>query len=203
MATLDTADAVQHPNIEQTRWRIDPARSRVAFRARTYWGLMTVNGEFERYSGTLDLEAQPAIELTIDAASLNTQNKLRDRHLRSADFFDVARHPEVRFTSETASLDGERLKVRGRLEAAGHSITLELAATCAARRRRARDRRHDTRRSRTARHALEQARHDPDADRADRPRPVGPMSVEATAKSKPRVSPSRRVCGSPPDRAST
>ncbi len=56
MATLDTADAVRHPNIEEARWRIDPARSRVAFRARTYWGLMTVNGEFERYTGTLDLE---------------------------------------------------------------------------------------------------------------------------------------------------
>jgi polyisoprenoid-binding protein YceI len=128
MATLDTADAVQHSDIEQTRRRIDPARSRVAFRARTYWGLMTVIGEFECYTGTLDLEAQPVIELTIDAASLNTRNKLRDRHLRSADFFDVALHPDVCFTSETPALDGEQLKVRGQLEAAGHSITLELSA---------------------------------------------------------------------------
>jgi polyisoprenoid-binding protein YceI len=128
MATLDTPDAAEHPSAEQTRWRIDPTRSRVAFRTRTYWGLMTVNGEFERYAGTLDLQAQPAVELTIDAASLNTQNKLRDRHLRSADFFDAPRHPQVRFTSESASLDGERLTVRGRLEAAGHSIPLELSA---------------------------------------------------------------------------
>ncbi len=110
----------------QGRWRIDPARSRVAFRTPTLWGLATVNGRFERYEGSLDLERTPAIELVIDAASLSTQNTFRDRHLRSGDFFDVEHHPEVRFASDTATLDGERLKVTGRLYAAGQSLPLEL-----------------------------------------------------------------------------
>jgi polyisoprenoid-binding protein YceI len=110
----------------QGRWRIDPARSRVEFRARTLWGLVTVKGRFERYEGSLDLQRTPAIELTIDAASLNTDLGFRDRHLRSADFFDVEHHPEVRFVSDSATLEGKRLTVRGRLHAAGESLPLEL-----------------------------------------------------------------------------
>jgi polyisoprenoid-binding protein YceI len=126
--TTHTTDALEEPSLEQTRWHIDPSRSRVEFRTPTLWGLATVKGHFERYEGSLDLQGDPAIELTIDAASLNTNLRFRDRHLRSADFFDAAHYPEVRFTSESATLDGERLTVRGRLEAAGSSIPLELDA---------------------------------------------------------------------------
>ncbi len=116
------------PAIETTRWRIDPARSSVAFHSPTFWGLMTVKGHFERYEGTLDLQSTPAIELTIEAASLNTNNKMRDKHLRSDDFFDVTDHPQVRFVSDNATLDGERLKVSGQLYAAGQSMPLALDA---------------------------------------------------------------------------
>ena len=80
-------------NLARGRWRIDPARSSVEFHAQTLWGLATVKGRFERYDGTLDLQQNPAIELTIDAASLNTNLGFRDRHLRSADFFDVVEPP--------------------------------------------------------------------------------------------------------------
>jgi polyisoprenoid-binding protein YceI len=128
MTTQPTTDVVQPQSIEQKRWRIDPARSSVELQARTFWGLMTVKGHFERYDGTLDLGRTPAIELTIDAASLNTNNSKRDKHLRSGDFFDVQNHPEVRFVSDSATLEGERMKVRGRLYAAGQSIPLELDA---------------------------------------------------------------------------
>ncbi|MBV9007404.1 MAG: YceI family protein [Solirubrobacterales bacterium] len=111
------------------RWRIDPARSRVEFRTPTLWGLATVKGHFERHEASLDLERSPAIELVIDAASLNTNLAFRDAHLRSPDFFDVENHPQVRFVSDTATLDGERLKVSGRLYAAGKSLPLKLAAS--------------------------------------------------------------------------
>ncbi len=116
------------PAIETTRWRIDPARFSVEFHSPTFWGLMTVKGHFERYDGTLDLQSTPAIELTIEAASLNTNNKMRDKHLRSDDFFDVTDHPQVRFVSDNATLDGERLKVSGQLYAAGQSMPLALDA---------------------------------------------------------------------------
>ncbi len=128
---MSTDTLTHHPDVHsaaQGRWRIDPTRSSIAFRARTLWGLVTVTGRFERYEGTLDLQENPAIELTIDAASLTTNLGFRDRHLRSADFFDVVNHPHVSFVSDSVTLDGERLQVRGRLHAAGQSIPLELDA---------------------------------------------------------------------------
>jgi polyisoprenoid-binding protein YceI len=110
-------------------WRLDPARSSVEFHVPHFWGLITVKGHFERYEGTLDLQSQPAVQLTIEADSLNTGNRRRDQHLRSADFFDVERHPQVQFVSDSAVLNGDTLKVLGRLHAAGKSIPLELDAT--------------------------------------------------------------------------
>ena len=129
MSTETITHPSETPSIAQGRWRIDPARSRVEFRTPTLWGLATVDGRFEHYDGSLDLQRSPAIELTIEAASLNTKNNFRDRHLRSADFFDAKNHPQVRFVSETATLDGDTLKVRGRLYAAGKSLPLELEAS--------------------------------------------------------------------------
>jgi polyisoprenoid-binding protein YceI len=110
-------------------WRLDPARSSVAFHVRHFYGVMTVKGEFADYEGTLDLDATPAVDLTIQAGSLDTELAKRDEHLRSSDFFDVERYPQVRFVSDTATLDGDTLHVRGQLHAAGRQIPLALDAT--------------------------------------------------------------------------
>jgi polyisoprenoid-binding protein YceI len=117
------------PHIETTRWRIDPARSSVDFHAKGFWGMQTIKGRFTRYHGTLDLAAEPAVELVIEADSLETKNTKRDAHLRSPDFFDAERHPYVRFVSEGAMLAGERLRGRGRLHARGQTMPLEIEAT--------------------------------------------------------------------------
>jgi polyisoprenoid-binding protein YceI len=70
------------------------------------------------------------IELTIDAASVDTGNAARDKHLRSADFFDVAEHPQVRFTSKhITGLGNGRAHVSGELEAAGTTIPLAFDAS--------------------------------------------------------------------------
>jgi polyisoprenoid-binding protein YceI len=110
-------------------WRLDPARSSVEFHVRHFFGLITVRGRFDRYEGTLDLRSQPVVQLIIDASSLDTKQAKRDKHLRSADFFDVERHPEVRFISQTVVLEHDQLKVRGELHAAGKQLPLELDAT--------------------------------------------------------------------------
>lgn len=110
------------------RWQLDPERSSVEFRAGHFWGLLTVKGHFEKYEGRLDLGADPAIELTIDTASVQTGHSKRDKHLRSADFFDAENHPQVRFVSNSGVLRGNALRVRGRLSARGDSIPLELTA---------------------------------------------------------------------------
>jgi polyisoprenoid-binding protein YceI len=110
-------------------WRLDPSRSSVEFHVRHFYGLMTVRGHFDHYDGTLNVSDGPAVALTIEADSLDTKNKQRDRHLRSDDFFDVANHPRVRFEADAAELDGEELKVRGRLYAAGNDVPLDVDAT--------------------------------------------------------------------------
>jgi polyisoprenoid-binding protein YceI len=109
-------------------WQLDPGRSSVEFRARHFWGLATVEGHFGDYQGRLDLSADPSIELTLEAASVQTGNAKRDRHLRSADFFDTENHPRVRFTSDSVVSHDDTLKVRGCLFARGQSISLELDA---------------------------------------------------------------------------
>jgi hypothetical protein len=94
-------------------WQLDPARSSVAFHVRHFYGLMTVKGTFADVDGKLDLGATPSVELNIQAAGLSTSHKKRDEHLRSADFFDVERHPQVRFVSDAATLEADTLRLRG------------------------------------------------------------------------------------------
>jgi polyisoprenoid-binding protein YceI len=52
---------------QSTRWRLDPTRSAVEFRAKNLWGMAFVKGSFSRYHGSLDVSAPPAIELTVEA----------------------------------------------------------------------------------------------------------------------------------------
>lgn len=90
---------------------------------RHFYGLMTVKGEFADYDGTLNLSAEPAVELTLEAASLNTKQAKRDEHLRSNDFFDAENHfteADHREPGMTWSPPGilrapSKLIVRGRL----------------------------------------------------------------------------------------
>jgi polyisoprenoid-binding protein YceI len=113
-------------------WELDPARSTVSFAVPYWWGFGTVKGHFRRYTGRLDLGARPAIELTIDAASVDTGNERRDRRLHSEDFFAVARDPYIRFVSHTARLTDDTLCVVGELLARGTRIDLEIEATVTA-----------------------------------------------------------------------
>jgi polyisoprenoid-binding protein YceI len=92
---------------------------------------MTVRGRFDRFDGSYEIGPDgTAIDLTIDADSLDTANKTRDKHLRSTDFFHVAEHPRVRFTSTRVhDVGGGILHVVGHLEAAGNVVLLEFPAT--------------------------------------------------------------------------
>jgi polyisoprenoid-binding protein YceI len=130
MSTTHSAQDSQQ--LAGTRWRLDPSGSSAEFRVPNFWGLASVKGRFQRLDGWLDVDddRQWRMELTLDAASLDTGNHRRDRHLRSADFFDVQHHPEVRFHSGSVSdHGGGRLHVEGELEAAGERARLQVEAT--------------------------------------------------------------------------
>jgi len=115
------------PAANTRRFTLDPARSSAEFAVKHFWGLITVRGRFERFAGSYDGDR---IELAIDAASLDTGNSSRDKHLRSADFFGTDTHPQVRFISSSVTKAREgSLMVRGELEAAGKLVPLDFDAT--------------------------------------------------------------------------
>jgi len=112
------------------RWSVDRDETSVAFVVKTFWGLATVHGQFDRFGGSYEVGPDGTkIELAVDADSLDTGNRTRDKHLRSADFFHYAEHPQVRFTSTRVRDSGDgTLHVEGGLEAAGKVVPLEFDA---------------------------------------------------------------------------
>ena len=113
-------------------WRLDPARSSAEFEVPSCYGLATVTGRFRRYAGTLNMSDPPAVALVIEADSLDTGNRRRDKHLRSAAFFDAADYPWIRFEADAAELAGDEMRLRGELYAAGKHVPLEVEATVTA-----------------------------------------------------------------------
>lgn len=92
-------------------WHFDPAHTRVGFSAR-HAMVTTVRGTFKDVRGVIDLNiddiAASTVEVVIQAASVDTYNAQRDEHLRSVDFFDVEKYPEIRFVSTTIDEVEER-----------------------------------------------------------------------------------------------
>jgi polyisoprenoid-binding protein YceI len=124
--TLPTSD------LATGSWLLDPVRSSVEFRVPTLFGLATVKGEFRRYVGTLSVSDPPAVALVVEADSLDTGNRRRDAHLRSAAFFDTEQHPWVRFEADTVELEGDDIRFRGVLYAAGKAAPIEVDASVTA-----------------------------------------------------------------------
>jgi polyisoprenoid-binding protein YceI len=113
-------------------WVLDPARSRVAFHVKHFWGLITVHGNFDQLSGEADISTDGTItgHLVMDATSVNTKNSKRDQHLRSADFFNAEMHPRMTLTITGAEPDGPgTLACHGTLEAAAHTEPIDFTAT--------------------------------------------------------------------------
>lgn len=111
---------------------IDPDHSAVRFVAR-HIGLSKVYGRFNRFSGQIRV-AEPfedsSVDVVIDAASVDTNVEARDTHLRSADFLDVERFPELRFSSvRFTTHGGNRWTVDGDLTLHGLTSDVSLDTT--------------------------------------------------------------------------
>jgi polyisoprenoid-binding protein YceI len=111
-------------------WVLDPAGSSIGFSGKSFWGALPVRGTFGTVSGSGTVSEDGAVsgKLLIDAASLDTKNKQRDKHLRSADFFNVEKHPGITVTVTSATLDGSALACTGTMEAAGVTVPLTFTA---------------------------------------------------------------------------
>jgi polyisoprenoid-binding protein YceI len=89
-------------------YRFDQARSTIGFQARQFLG--TTNGKFTQFSGSIDLDRDhpehSSVSARIQVSSIDTRIKKRDDHLRSPEFFNVAKFPEMTFKSRTVKQTG-------------------------------------------------------------------------------------------------
>lgn len=112
-------------------WEIDGAHSGAHFSVR-HLMVSNVRGDLSKITGTLNLDdkdiSKSTVEATIDASTVSTGEPKRDEHLRSADFFDVAKFPQLTFKSTKVEKAGDRLKVTGNLTIHGvtKSVTLDV-----------------------------------------------------------------------------
>lgn len=114
---------------EMQTWQIDPAHTASQFAVR-HLGISTVRGVFEKTGGSVEYDPQaPAktqIDVSIDAASVNTRVDMRDKDLRSPNFLDVAKYPTITFKSKRTEMGGSgKLKIIGDLTI--HGVTKEVA----------------------------------------------------------------------------
>ena len=112
----------------RTTWKIDPSHSLIEFAVR-HLMITTVKGRFGAVEGAVLLdENDPAfasVDVTIDAASIDTREPQRDTHLRSADFFDVATFPHITFPAKRpVARRGQEFEVVGDLTL--HGVTKEV-----------------------------------------------------------------------------
>jgi polyisoprenoid-binding protein YceI len=115
------------------RWTIDPSHSTAEFTVR-HLMITNVRGRFGTLSGTVDLDPtrpeSAVIDVTIDAASIDTRDEKRDAHLRSADFFDVEKFPTITFKSTKVSPTSDGYQAVGDLTIHGvtKQVTLDVEA---------------------------------------------------------------------------
>jgi polyisoprenoid-binding protein YceI len=97
-------------------WQVDPVHSVVEFRVR-HMMIATVKGRFRDFGGAIDAGGVPSMAGSIRVASLETLDARRDEHLRSPDFFDAERFPEITFEASAIEFNGDdrRFLVPGEL----------------------------------------------------------------------------------------
>lgn len=107
----------------QTKWVLDPTHSEIDFKVR-HMMITNVKGEFRVFNAVILTEgddfSKGSVELNIESGSVFTNNNDRDKHLKSADFFDAENHKELKFTSSSLTkLDDDNYKLNGILDFRG------------------------------------------------------------------------------------
>jgi len=115
-----TASALQAMLTDATlagSWTLDASRSTIGLRSKSMWGLAPVKGVFRQVSGTGTVSPAGEVSgaITAAAASVDTKNKKRDTHLRSADFFDSDTYPQITFRVDRLTPSSHGVTVTGAL----------------------------------------------------------------------------------------
>ena len=115
-------------------WTLDGAKSSVGLRTKSMWGLVKVKGGFTQVTGAAVISAagEATGTITVAAASIDTGVKKRDDHLRSADFFDAAKYPDITFSATSVTLSGESATVSGTLTVRDQTRPVTVSGTVSA-----------------------------------------------------------------------
>lgn len=115
------------------KWNLDLVHSEVGFSVK-HMMVSRAKGTFDKFDAVVEADVEDltnaTIEVTIDAASINTRNKDRDNHLRSGDFFDAENHPEITFVAtDIKNTGGNDYDVTGDLTIRGTTKPVTLDVT--------------------------------------------------------------------------
>ena len=132
LAFLFVATLVSVASFAQTKYNVDSYHSFLNFSVG-HMGISFVDGKMDKYEGTLAMDGENVstakFDFTIDTNSINTGIEMRDNHLRSADFFDVANHKDMKFVSTSIKKAGKnKYKLNGNLTIKGITkpVTFDL-----------------------------------------------------------------------------
>lgn len=114
---------------QTSNWKIDPAHSGADFSIR-HMGMTNVHGKFTNVNGAVTIDekdfSKSSVNATVDVSTVNTGVDRRDAHLKSADFFEVAKYPTMTFVSKKISGSGDEYHVIGDLTLHGVTKTVDL-----------------------------------------------------------------------------
>lgn len=119
---------MSNPEIPTGTWTVDPSHSEVGFSVR-HLMVSKVKGNFETFEATITVAENPmasSVTAEVDLGSINTRDAQRDGHLKSADFFEVDKHPKLTFTSTSVEAAGSDYKVTGDLTIKGNTKAVVL-----------------------------------------------------------------------------
>ena len=114
--------------MKTTKWAIDPTHSEITFKVK-HLMISNVKGEFRTFQANIDGEdfTNSIISANIDASSISTNNDDRDTHLKSPDFFEVEKYPEITFVSKSIKkVDDDEYQLVGDLTIKGTTKEITL-----------------------------------------------------------------------------
>lgn len=132
MLAAAAAMATGLAHAQSANYAIDPTHTFVTFEI-SHFGASTNRGRFDKKDGSVQFDRAGKtgkVDITIDTTSINTGTPAFDKHLQSADLFDAAKHPTIRFVSDKFVFNGDKVsEVTGQLTLLGKTGPVTLKST--------------------------------------------------------------------------
>jgi len=118
--------------MKPTKWVLDPTHSEIQFKVK-HLLISTVSGDFKKFDATVETNGDDfstaKVKFTADVDSISTNNEQRDAHLKTGDFFEAEKYPQLSFVSERLEkIDDEEYKLYGKLTIRGVTKDVTLKA---------------------------------------------------------------------------